>query len=282
MAERVSNKQQGKARSEEAEMSFWEHLEELRWVLVKSVIAMITMGVVAFIGRKILFDYIILAPNKPDFITNRIFCHLAQVWNIPSLCYEVVQLKIINYNMAGQFMTHINVAAISGLILAMPYILREIWKFLKPALKENERKYSYIAMGISFTLFMIGIFFGYFIIVPLTIYFFGAYHVSEMVQNSIALSSYINTVVYTTFSVGLLFLLPVFVLLFVKLGIMSSAFLKRTRKVSIVIILILAAIIGPPDIPTQVFLSVPLYALFELSVWVGSKMEQNAARKSES
>ncbi|MCX6270108.1 MAG: twin-arginine translocase subunit TatC [Bacteroidetes bacterium] len=274
MAEETSNKKKDSRGNDEAQMSFWEHLEELRWLLIRSAIVMILMGIVAFLARRIIFDHIILAPNSPGFITNRVFCYLGRMWHLDSLCYQVVQLKIINYNMAGQFMTHINVSAISGLILAMPYFIREIWRFLKPALKENEKKYSYIAMFISFFLFMTGICFGYFIIVPLTLYFFGNYYVSEMVQNSIALSSYINTVVYTTIAVGLLFLLPVFVLLLVKLGVMSSAFLKRTRKVSIVIILILAAIIGPPDVPTQIILSVPLYALFELSVWVAGKIEK--------
>ena len=187
MAENTDDKEKTEASGEGAEMSFWEHLEELRWLLVRSFAVMLAMSVLAFLGRRIIFDHIILAPNSPGFITNRAFCYLARIWHIDSLCYQVVQLKIINFNMAGQFMTHINVSAISGLILAMPYFLREVWRFLKPALREKEKKYSYIAMFLSFLLFMIGIAFGYFIIVPLTLYFFASYYVSEMVQNSIAL-----------------------------------------------------------------------------------------------
>ncbi|MEI6575696.1 MAG: twin-arginine translocase subunit TatC [Bacteroidota bacterium] len=276
MTEEISNKKSGNKMTPEAEMSFWEHLEELRWLLVRSFIAVVVMAMIAFLGRKIIFDSIILGPNSPDFLTYHFLCYLARTTHIDGLCYDVIQLKIINYNMAGQFVTHLNISFIAGIILAMPYILREFWRFLKPALNEKERKYSYIAMSVSFMLFIIGILFGYLIIVPLTLYFFAHYSVSSSVDNLIQLSSYINTVVYTTISVGAVFLLPVFMLLMVKMGIMSASFLKRSRKVSFVVILVLATIIGPPDVPSTLILCIPLYGLYELTVWAAGKMEKKA------
>ncbi len=273
MTEKTSNKQH-KARNPEAEMSFWEHLEELRWHLVRSALAILIMAVAAFLNRHLIFDGIILAPNQPEFFTNRVFCKIGEMLGLPGMCFEAVKLKIINYSMSGQFMTHMKISFIAGLVLATPYVVWEIWRFLAPALKETEKKYSRGAVLVISALFLLGVLFGYYVIVPLTIQFFGSYQVSEAVNNQIALSSFISTVVSGTLATGLIFELPVFTFFLTRTGILSTRFLKKSRKYTLVIILVLSAIITPPDIFSQILVGIPLYGLFEFSIWISSKAER--------
>ncbi len=271
MAEQLSNKSNAASSTDEAEMSFWEHLEELRSHVVRSAIAVVVLALIAFINRKFIFDGIILAPNDPNFITNRVFCWIGKLVGMDSLCNQGVKIKIINYSMSGQFTTHLYISIIAGIILAIPYLVWEIWRFLKPALKENERNSSRAAVFVISFLFLLGVLFGYYLIVPLTVNFFGSYQVSELVENNISLASFISTVVTSTFASGILFLLPVFVYFLTKVGILTPEFLRKTRKYTIVIILFLAAVITPPDVVSQIIVSIPLYGLFELSIWVASR-----------
>lgn len=253
------------------EMTFWEHLEELRGTMLRSLLAVFLLGIIAFINRKLIFDSVILAPNDPEFITNRVFCWFGKLLGIESMCNQGIKITIINYNMSGQFMVHLYTSFIVGAILAIPFVVWEVWRFMKPALRPEESRYAKRAVfSISF-LFLTGAALGYFLIAPLTINFFGAYKVSESVINQISLSSYISTVVSGTFATGLVFLMPVFVYFLTKLGILSISVLKKARKYALVIILLLAAIITPPDVFSQILVSIPLYALFEFSIWVASK-----------
>lgn len=270
MEETVSNKKSN-TKGPEKEMSFWEHLEELRGTMVRSVLAIFLLGIIAFINRKLIFDSVILAPNDPQFITNRAFCWVGKLVGIDSMCVENVKITIINYSMSGQFMVHMYTSFITGAILSVPYIVWEIWRFLRPALRPEESKYAKGAVVFISMLFLTGAAFGYFLITPLTINFFGSYQVSESVVNNISLSSYISTVVSGTFASGLVFLLPVFVYFLVRLGILTPAFLKKTRKYALVIILFLAAVITPPDVFSQILVSIPLYGLFEFSIWIASR-----------
>lgn len=256
---------------EEKEMSFWEHLEELRWHIVRSFMAVVLLALLAFVGRRFIFDGIILAPNSPHFPTNRFFCWFGETFHLGDLCLESLKLKLINYDMSGQFMTHLYISFIAGIVMATPYVVWELWRFLRPALKPNERKYTSAAVLIISFLFLLGVLFGYYVIVPLTINFFGSYHVSATVENQIALSSYISTVVTGTLATGTIFELPVFVFFLTKVGVLTPAFLKRTRKYTLVIIVTLAAIITPPDIFSQILVSIPLYGLYEVSIWVASR-----------
>ncbi|MHC1708272.1 MAG: twin-arginine translocase subunit TatC [Bacteroidales bacterium] len=257
-----------KPETEEKEMTFWEHLEELRWHAVRSVSAIIIMAIVAFLNRQIIFDVIILAPRDSNFFTYRFFCWLGHQININGLCFESLDIKIINYNIAGQFMTHIYISFVAGLVLATPYVVWEIWRFLKPALRPKERRYASGAVIVISFLFLLGVLFGYFVMAPMTINFFGTYYVSSSVENQIALSSFISSVVSAAISCGAVFELPVFVFFLARVGILTPAFMKRTRKYSIVIILILSAIITPPNVFSQIIVSIPLYFLFEFSIWV--------------
>jgi len=258
----------------EKEMSFWQHLEELRWHVLRSIIAILAFSILAMMNRKILFDDILLAPKDADFITNRWLCKLADLVSTPALCFKDFSLNIVNLSMSGQFMTHMYISVAAGLVLAVPYVLWEIWRFVKPALKLRERKYSGGAVIVMSLLFLIGILFSYFLIVPLTLNFLGSYTVSDMVQNQISLKSYLSTVVSLTFATGLVFELPVFVYFFSRIGLLTPSFMRKSRKYALVIILIIAAIITPPDVFSQTMVAIPLYGLYEISIFISARVHR--------
>lgn len=270
MAESTSNTMENN--DSEKVMTFWDHLDELRWHIMRSLFVIVLIAIVAFINRKIVFDYIILAPSSSDFITNQALCKIAQLVNIDALCMKDMHLQIISIKMSGQFLTHMYISIVAGFILAFPYVLWEIWRFVKPALHETERKYSSGGVFISSLLFILGILFSYFLIVPLTVNFLGTYQVSETVFNQISLSSYISTVVSVTFSVGLVFELPILVYFLTKIGVLTPMFMKKNRKYMYVIMLIVAAIITPPDMFSQILVVLPLIVLYEFSIGVSSNI----------
>ncbi len=258
--------------SNEKEMSFWEHLEELRMHIVRSTAAIVVLAVVAFLNRRIVFDEIILGPSRADFLTNRFFCYVGKSFSIDGLCMDNLDIQIININMSGQFMMHMYISFITGVVLAFPFVLNEIWRFVRPGLKQSESKASSKAVMISSLLFFIGVLFGYYVIVPLTVNFFGTYQVSESVLNQISLNSYISTVVSTTFAVGIVFEMPLIIYFLTKIGIVSPAFLKRNRKYTLVILLIISAIITPPDVFSQILVCIPLMGLYELSIFASERI----------
>lgn len=268
--EEVNTKKEGSEK--EKVMSFWDHLDELRWHIMRSLIAVVIFAIVAFLNRTFIFDYVILAPSNSDFITNRLLCELGQILSLDALCIKDLSLQIINIKMSGQFLTHMYISIVAGFILAFPYVLWEIWRFVKPAMRDNERKYSSGGVFISSILFSLGILFSYFLIVPLTVNFLGTYHVSDTVFNQISLGSYINTVVSVTFAVGLVFELPILVYFLTKIGILTPTFMKRNRKYMYVLMLIVSAIITPPDMFSQILVVFPLIALYEFSIGVSNRI----------
>lgn len=275
MAETISsnkNKKKNQASPiDEKEMSFWEHLTELRGTFVRSIFAIIVLAIVAFANKNFVFNEVILAVKDSDFITNRILCMLGQLLGINYFCVNDLSLEIININMSGQFMTHMYISFVAGFIVAAPYIIFEFWRFVKPALYADERKNSGSAVIVCSLLFISGVLFSYFLIVPLTLNFFGSYHVSDLVQNQISLNSYISTVVTVTLSIGLVFELPVLIYFLAKIGIVDIAFLKKNRKYTLVIVLIIAAIITPPDVFSQILVTVPLMILYEFSILLAKR-----------
>jgi len=265
------NKEPGK------EMTFWDHLEELRGRILRSVLAIIVLGVAAFLNRHIIFDIIIMGPKEPDFITNRVLCKLGQMVNIDYFCVSELKLQIINLTMAGQFMMHFYISIITGFILSVPYIIWEFWRFLKPALHESEQQYARGAVFITSALFLSGVLFSYFLLVPLSINFLGSYQISESVLNQISLSSYINTVISLVIAVGVVFEMPVFIYFLAKVGVVTPAFLRAYRRYIIVVIIVIAAIITPPDVFSQIMVSVPLLLLYELSILVADRVHRKKA-----
>lgn len=263
------------------EMSFWDHLTELRKRLIRIVIAVIAMASLAFTQRNIIFDKIILAPKDGDFITFKWLCKLGDLIHVDSLCMTDTHIKLINFNLSGQFMTHMTISLVAGLILATPYIIWHLWQFIKPALFAKERRYAAVAVWIMSGLFLIGVLFSYYFMVPWTLNFLGTYQVSGNVENQISLSSYVSTVTSVILSVGVVFELPVVVYVLAKLGIMPASFLKKNRKYAFVIILIVAAIITPPDVFSQVIVTIPLYSLYEISIIVAKRVSPKEEEDEE-
>lgn len=271
MPETVTSKKKISSPDPAEEMSFWGHLDALRGTLFRSAIVIVLLAIVAFVNREFIFDSIILAPKEPGFFTNRVLCRLSELVHIPSLCLGNMKLDIININLSGQFTTHMYISMFAGLIVAAPYVIWEIWRFIRPALYENERKHSRGAVIVMSILFLLGVLFSYYLIVPLTLNFFGTYQVSDSVNNQIALTSYIGTVVSVTFSLGVVFELPVFIYFLAKVGIITDLFLRKNRKYMLVILLTISAIITPPDIISQILVCIPLYGLYELSIIVAKR-----------
>jgi sec-independent protein translocase protein TatC len=266
-----------KGNSGEGEMSFLEHLEELRWHIIRSVIAIVVMMIVAFIFKNILFDKIVLAPKNPDFVSNRMFCefghYLAGVFNLKNpdiMCINTNPPNLISIKMSGQITTHIVVALVAGLIAAFPIVIREFWLFFKPALHSNEAKHARGAVLASSLLFFVGVLFGYFLLAPLSIHFLNTYQISPDVVNQINVRSFIGTITSICLATGVVFELPIVAYFLTKIGIITPTFMRKYRKHAIVIIFILAAIITPPDVFSQALVAIPLLILYEISIFISA------------
>ncbi|MFT3740829.1 MAG: twin-arginine translocase subunit TatC [Breznakibacter sp.] len=256
------------------EMSFLEHLEALRWHLIRSFVAVLVITILAFIFKDFLFDQVIFAPSSPDFWTNKAINQLATYLDMPALKINETPIKLQNISMSGQFSTHLWVAFLAGIIVAFPYVFWELWRFIRPALHENEARSSQGAILIVSLLFVLGVLFGYYVIAPMSISFLVGYQVSTKVENIVALDSYISTVSSIVLSSGVLFELPVFIYFLAKIGVVSSQFLKKYRRHAIVVIVILAAIITPPDVVSQTMVCLPLLILYEASIMVAKRLER--------
>lgn len=253
-------------------MTFLEHLEELRWTLVRSAIAVAVGMVVAFIAKDFVFDKIVLAPKEASFLTYRAFCALGHRIGLgDSLCVSSLEFSLQNISMSGQFFTHLTVSFVVGFIVAFPYIMWELWRFLAPGLHPTERKSLRGVVVFASVLFMVGVSFGYFLLSPLSIQFFGGYQVSESVRNAVALDSYIAMVTSVTLWTGVLFELPIVVLFLTRAGLITPDFMRSYRKHAFVIVLIAAAIITPPDVVSQLIVAGPLMVLYEGSILLSAR-----------
>lgn len=261
-----------KSSSKKNKKTYWEHLEDLRWLLIRVFAVIIIFSTVAFLNKNFVFNKIFLAPKEPWFLTNHLLCYLSKLLSLPALCINSSYLKIININLSGQFYTHIYISFFCGVIIASPYIFFEIWNFIKPALNKKEKINSKGAVMVCTILFLIGILFSYFIIVPLTLNFFGNYHVSYIVENNISLNSYINTIISVTLSIGIVFETPVIIFFLTKVGILTPQLMRKGRKIIIVLLLIISAIITPPDAFSQILVCIPLIFLYEISIGVSKKV----------
>jgi sec-independent protein translocase protein TatC len=257
-----------KKKPEQAEMSFLDHLEELRWHIIRSALAIVIFAVAAFILKDFIFNTVILNPRTPDFWTNRMLARLGDMVGTEALKINQQPLEIISIQIAGQFMTHIWVSIIAGMILSSPVIFYEFWRFIKPALYENEKKYAGGAVFFTTVLFLMGVLFGYFLIVPLSIHFLGTYNVSGEVANQINLKSYIGSVTSISLAAGVVFLIPIFSYFLSKVGILTPQFMKTYRRHAYVVMLLLSAIITPPDIFSQIMVCFPLVFLYEIGILI--------------
>lgn len=254
-------------------MSFLEHLEELRWHIIRSIVAIVVMMIVAFIFKSFLFDVVILGPTQADFFTNRMLCKLSHVANLGELlCINQTKINLINIKMSGQLTTHIAVAMIAGVIAAFPFVINEFWKFFKPALHSNEAKAASGAVVATTLLFLTGVLFGYYGLAPLSLHFLSSYEISPDVVNQINVRSYIGTISSICLATGLVFELPIIAFFLTKIGVITPQFMRRYRKHSIVVIFVLAAIITPPDVFSQMLVSIPLLSLYEVSILISARV----------
>lgn len=257
------------------ELTFLEHLEELRWTLVRSATAIVLLTIVAFIYKDLVFDTLILAPQRPDFITYRIFCRIAQRFGLDqSFCADSTGFTLMNTSMGGQFMVHIMVSFSVGIILAFPYVLWELWRFIKPGLGGTERGAVRGVVFFASLLFLLGVAFGYYVLAPMSIQFLGTYKVSESVPNLVDLNSYIGTITSLTLWTGVVFELPIVVYFLARTGLLGPSFLRTYRRHAYVVILFIGAIITPPDVTSQLLVSIPLMGLYELSIFLAAYTER--------
>ncbi len=264
------------------EMSFLNHLEELRWVLVRSSAAIVSMAIVAYFFADFIFTDLIFGPTDPNFITYRFFCKVAQVLGVTGdICVTELPFTIQNTSMEGQINVFIWTCITAGFILAFPYILYELWRFISPALYQKEKKNALVFILVSSLLFFLGVLFGYFIIVPLSINFVASFSVSSIVKNEFNLDSYIGMIKTSVIAAGLFFELPIIIYFLTKLGLVGPAFLRKYRKYAIVILLIIAAIVTPPDVVSQVTVAVPMLLIYESSIWISVIVERKRLKNEQ-
>ena len=261
-----------KKKDPEAEMSFLDHLEELRWHIVRSALAILVFAIAAFVMKSFIFDQVILKPMTPEFWTNRMLAKLGALVGSEALNINQQPLHLIAIKMADQFMIHIMVSLIAGLILASPVVFYEFWRFIRPALYDKEKKHARGAVFYTSVLFLLGVLFGYYLIVPLSINFLGTYNVSEQVTNQINTRSYIGTVTSISLAAGVVFLIPIFSFFLSKVGILTPQFMKTYRRHAYVLMLLLSAIITPPDIFSQIMVCLPLVFLYEVGIIISRRV----------
>ncbi len=258
------------------EMSFLDHLEELRWLLVRSTIAILIFATFTFFVSDFIFDVIIFGPKSPDFITYRFFCDLShQLGFADSICVTDMPFIIQNIDVEGQVNILVWTCITAGFILAFPYILLQLWNFISPALYENERKHAKLFIFIASLLFFVGVLFGYFVVVPMSVNFFATFKVSDVVQNQFSFDSYIGMIKTSVIASGLFFELPIIIYFLTKLGLVTPRFLRHYWKYAVVIILIVAAIVTPPDVVSQLIVAIPMLLIYEASIFISSIVYKN-------
>jgi sec-independent protein translocase protein TatC len=262
-----------KGKNLEAEMSFFEHIEVLRWHLVRSAIAVGVFLILAFSFYDFIFDDIIMGPKSPDFWTYRMMCKIGEWLNVEGFCVTEVPGTIINTQMAGQFLMQINSSLLIAVMLGFPYLLYEIWLFIKPALTEVERKSASGFVFYATLLFIIGVCFGYFVVTPLSMNFLANYSISDSISNTITIQSYLSFVATLSLGCGIVFELPILVYILSKIGLLTPHFMRSTRRYAVIVILLIAAIITPtPDIMTMMTVSFPMFLLYELSILISARV----------
>jgi sec-independent protein translocase protein TatC len=255
--------------SENQQMSFLQHLDELRWRLVRIAIAVISVAVVLWIYQEWVMNHVFLVLKEKEFITFKLLCAYFEV------CVSDTTVKMQSMTVSGQFNYAMMMSIMGGLIITAPYIFYQIWSFIKPGLKKNELR---AAKGLVFYVslcFFLGVLFGYFVVAPLTVQFFGSFQISDEIENNFTVGSYMGTVISTVFYTGILFLLPIVSFILTKIGLIGPEFLKKYRRHAIVVILIISAVITPPDMLSQIIVSIPIIVLYEIGIIVSTRTSKN-------
>ena len=263
--------------NDSAEMTFGEHLDELRKILIRVALVFALLFIVLFTMKGVVLK-VVFAPITPEFPTNRLFTWLATAMGSDALNIHPENVQLFNNKMAGQFMLHIKSSVVGALVVAFPFLIWQLWLFVKPALPPHQRKQSIRYVLETPIWFILGLLFGYYVIAPLAINFLGNYSVSEEISNIIDVGSYMSTVLGVTFAAALAFQLPLLIRLLATIGLISSQTMRQYRKVAVVALLVFAAIITPPDVASQILIFVPCYALYEYGITIAKHIE---ARKEK-
>jgi len=268
----------------ETEMSFLDHLEELRWHLIRSFSAIAIFSIAAFASKTLVFHTIILGPSRPDFWTYRMLCKLGELLGSSAICIDSLSFIIQSRQMTGQFTMHITSSFVIGLILTFPYAFWEIWRFVKPGLYPKERKAARGATFYVSFLFITGVIFGYFIMTPISVNFLASYSLDPSIANEFDIISYVSTVTTLVLASGILFQMPVVTYFLTTAGLIGPSLMKQYRKHAVVSILILGAMLTPPDPFSQILIALPLVGLYQISIWISTVVtgrQEKALKKIE-
>ncbi|RRO21868.1 twin-arginine translocase subunit TatC [Flavobacteriaceae bacterium 14752] len=261
-------------------MSFLDHLEDLRWHIIRALLAIVICGIVAFMFKGFVFDVVLLGPKHSTFPTYEILCNLSKILGLDqSFCFDELPFRIQSRKVAAQFSAHMWTSITAGFIVAFPYIIYQMWSFVSPALYTKEKRSAKWFIFITSFLFFLGVLFGYYVISPLSIRFLGSYQVSSEVFNDFDLDSYIGLVKTSALASGLMFELPIIIYFLAKWGLVTPEFLKTNRKYALVLILIVSAIITPPDIASQFIVSIPVVILYEISIIITKVIYKKQLKK---
>ncbi|WP_186757378.1 twin-arginine translocase subunit TatC [Echinicola salinicaeni] len=266
---------------EEEGMSFLDHLEQLRWHLVRSIAAVLIFSVLAFLSKSIVFGQIILGPSKVDFFTYRMLCKLSESLGISALCIDELPFILQSRQMTGQFSMHMTSSLVVGLIVSFPYVFWEVWRFISPGLYDKERKAARGAVFFVSLLFFMGAAFGYYILSPLSINFLSNYRLDPSIANEFDITSYISTLIMLVLASAVMFQLPVVIYFLSMSGLVSSAMLKSYRRHAVVMILVLSAIITPPDVISQLLIAMPILVLYETGIMIAKRLEKRRREEEE-
>lgn len=255
-------------------MSFLDHLEQLRWHLLRSISAILVFMVLAFLAKGFVFGQVILGPSKIDFVTYRILCQLSDFFSLPALCIEKLPFIIQSRQMTGQFSMHITSSLVIGLIAAFPYVFWEVWRFISPGLYAKEKNAARGAVFFVSLLFFMGASFGYYILSPLSINFLSNYQLDPSIANEFDITSYVSTLSMLVLASAVMFQLPIVIYFLTQAGLVSSLMLKTYRRHAIVVILVLSALITPPDVISQILIAMPILVLYEAGIIIAKRLEK--------
>jgi sec-independent protein translocase protein TatC len=264
------------------EMSFLDHLEDLRWHLLRSVIAILLAGVAAFVAKDFVFDVLLFGPKNNDFLTYRLLCQVSNFLGFDdSFCISELPFRIQSRTMAGQFYAHFWTSITLGFVIAFPYVIYQFWKFISPGLYTYERKTASGFIGVSSLLFFMGVLFGYYVVTPLSVRFLGTYTVSSEVFNDFDLSSYTALIRASVLASGLIFELPILIYFLTKVGLVTPELMRKYRKISLVLVMFLSAVITPPDVASQIIVAIPVLILYELSIFISKRVIKSMKKKKK-
>jgi len=262
-------------------MSFLEHLEELRWHLIRSIFAILIAALAAFLAKNFVFDILIFGPKNTDFLTYKLLCQASDFFGFDdSFCISELPFRIQSRTMAGQFSAHIWTSITLGFVVAFPYVIYQFWKFISPGMYTHEKKTASGFISISSLLFFMGVLFGYYVVTPLSIRFLGTYSVSAEIFNDFDLNNYTALIRASVLASGLIFELPILVYFLTKVGLITPKLMRKYRKIALVIVMFLSAVITPPDVASQIIVAIPVVILYELSIFISKRVVRNMNKKS--